>query len=254
MSEEILNSDNQIAETVETTPVESTPTEAQPTEYDVIKYNKEEVQIPVEERQKYLQQGYFYETKVKTELETLKQQNAYLDKMAQLSGYTNRDEFIAAVEESERQRQIEAEAEKLGVTPEHYKEFLQPVNSELQTVKTELEQLRQQEATRQIESQVMTLASKYSDFEQHKDQVFSLAIEKGYDLEDAYKLATYESKLQAIRTQTEQEALQKLQSNQSSSPGALSEGTEHVTSYSQLSKEAKAELRERVKRGEQINL
>lgn len=239
-------------EQIDTT--QNEPTQPQ-VEFDTIKYNKDEVQIPVSERQKYLQQGYYYENKVQPEFDSLKQQAQYLDRLAKVSGYTTSDEMISALEELERQEQIEQASHQLGITPEQYEKYFQPVNSELQSVKDELEGFRKQEFTRNVMAQVEDLKGKYGDFEQYEEQVFDLAINKGYDIEDAYKLLSYDNRINSVKTQAQQEAIQKLKENQSSTPGSLSIGqVDHVTSYSQMSSEDKAKLRERVLRGENITL
>lgn len=64
MTDEILTDEFETEETAETTAeTEETPSEE---EYDTIKYNKQDVKVPVSERQSYLQKGYHYDT-VRTE-------------------------------------------------------------------------------------------------------------------------------------------------------------------------------------------
>lgn len=224
-------------------------------EYDVIKYNKEEAKIPVDKRQDYLQMGYHYEQKVKGELENLQKENAYLDRMAKLSGFDNREAFFEALEQREREAEIERQAERLGVTPEAYEQFLAPVNNELSSVKSKLEQYEQAEMNRQVESEVMNLRNQYSDFAQHEEAVFDLAIQKGYSLEDSYVLVTHATKLENAKLEAQQQAIQSLQAKQTNSVGSLNGGDGgHRTSVSQLSKSDFQKMKEGVLRGDIKNL
>lgn len=206
-------------------------------QFDIIKYNKEEAQIPVEKRQDYLQMGYHYEQKVKGELEQLKQENAYIEKMMKMGGFNDRNEFFEALQEQERQAQIEAEAERLGVTAEAYQQFLAPVNDELSQLKEQLNHYQQQEAVRSVDSEVMSLQNKYPDFKEHEQAVFDLAIQKGYTLEDSYVLVTHAAKVESAKLEAQQAAINSLQQKQTNSVGSLSGGDGgHKASVSSLSK------------------
>lgn len=243
---EFLEGGNQTAET-EVTPnqeqQQSSPEGGQQNpnvseQFDIIKYNKEETQIPIEKRQDYLQMGYHYEQKVKGELESLQSENAYIDKMMKIGGFADRQEFFEALQEQERQAQIEAEAGRIGVTPEAYQQFLAPVNEEISTLKGQLEQYQQQEAIRNVDAEVLGLTSKYSDFKDHEAAVFDLAIQKGYNLEDSYILVTHAAKVEAAKQEAQQAAITSLQAKQMNSVGSLSGGDGgHKTSISSLSKE-----------------
>lgn len=233
---------------VQTEVIPETPVDS---EYDVIKYNKEDKQLPVSERQRYLQQGYHYEQKVKGEMEVLRQQAEQLERVAKFAGYNDHAEFLEAIQEQERQLEIQQEAERLGISSEQYEQYLQPVNNELSQVKSELETLRQQENMRAIDAQVTSLQNKYDDFSQYEEQVFQLAIDKSYDLEDAYILVSHADRLEKARVEAQQHAVQSLQNKQLTSPGSLSGGDGGVkSSVSALSKTDFATLKEKVLRGE----
>jgi hypothetical protein len=235
--------------------VESTEPSVPQEEFDIIKYNKEELQIPVSERQKYLQQGYHYENKIKPEYDQLKQQTAYLDRLAKLSGYQTTDDFIQAVEAAERQREMQEAAAKMNIDPETYQQYFQPVNSELEELRSKVSEFEQKELTRQVEAEVNELRQKYSDFGEYEEKVIDLAIERGYRLEDAYKVATYEDRIAKVAQQKEQEVIQKLQQNQLSSAGSLAGGdVSHNTNISQMSKTDFQRLKESVLRGERRSL
>jgi predicted RNase H-like nuclease (RuvC/YqgF family) len=124
-----------------------------------------------------------------------------------MSGYSNTQEFLQAVEQAEQQRQVEQEASRMGIDPNTYQQYFQPVNQRLQSYEQELQHLRMQETTRQIESQVAQLERKYPDFSKYANDAFNMAITRGYDLEHAYRLASYEDKMNNLSKQTEQQVL-----------------------------------------------
>lgn len=231
-------------ETVTETEANTTPAE----EFDVIKYNKEEVRIPVSERQNYLQKGYNYD-KVQSQLEEAKQQAQYLERIAKMQGYENPADFIKAVEEMEQQRRYEEDARKLGVDEQVIREHLDPMRRELETLKEEREQLRQAEISRQVDAEVMELKAKYPDFEQVMEQVFDLAIEKGYALEDAYILSTYQDKAKKI----EQETLAKVADRDSRQVlSSIDKPGNFTFDPTNLSSEQIKEISRRVQNGERI--
>lgn len=223
--EEILNNDtHQSVENVEETPAgieelesgenqtdstDTTETAEQSDDFIEVKYNKELMKIRRDEAPTYIQKGLNYD-KVKQKAEELEKQVSYLDRLAKLSGYQSTEEFLQAVEQAEEQRRIQQEAQRLGIDEETYRQHFEPVNSELSRLRQELEELRRQETVRQVEAELQQLKQKYDDFEKYEDTIFQLAIEKGYSLEDAYKIATYEDRIQHIAKQKEQEVLAKI--------------------------------------------
>jgi hypothetical protein len=220
-------------------------------EFDVIKYNKEEIKIPVADRQTYLQKGYNYD-KVKTELDTVKQQTEYLNRLATMSGYNSTEDFIAAVEEAEQLQQMQEEAQRMGVDEDTYREYFQPVNNEVSQLRNQLETLQRQEVSRQVEAEVNSLKEKYADFDQYERDVFELAMQ-GYKLEDAYKLVSYEDKLNSIGQQKEQEVLAKI-TGRDQKQVLSSTDQPHNTQFDpdNMSLEDIQKLSERVQRGERI--
>jgi hypothetical protein len=196
-------------EVIESEPVETEPADSPPQEEPKgikVKYNKEEQFVPETDIPSYVQKGLNYD-KVQQQLEQTKQQAAYLDKLATMSGYPDTQEFLKAVEQAEQQRQVEEAANKMGIDPNTYQQYFQPVNQRLQSYEQELQQLRMQETTRQIENTVSQLEQKYPDFQKYANDAFNMAITRGYDLEHAYKLASYEDKLNNLSKQTEQQVL-----------------------------------------------
>lgn len=235
---------NENVATESETPADTTPQE----EYDVIRYNKEEVKIPVSERQTYLQKGYNYD-KVQQQLEQAKQQAAYLERIAKRQGFENPQDFITAFEQMEKERRIEEEAQRLGVDTEVFKEYLEPMKSELEQLKQEREQLQKAESERQLDAELMRLKNTYPDFEQFQDKVFEIAIGKGYELEDAYILATYQDKAKQIEQQTLAKVANRDQRQVMSS---IDKPGEQMFDPSNLTSAQIKEISQRVQRGERI--
>ncbi len=133
-----------------------------------------------------------------------------LNRIARYAGYSSHDEMIKAIEEAEKQQQIQQEAQRLGINEDAYKQHFEPVNSKVSALEQELESLRAKERNREVETELNTLKEKYSDFAEYEEKVFNVAIEKGYTLEDAYKIATYDDRLAKIAREKEQEVLAKV--------------------------------------------
>jgi hypothetical protein len=223
---------------------ENTPEE----EYDIIKYNKEEVRIPASERQTYLQKGYNYD-KVQKQLEDARKQAEYVSRIAKRQGYENPEEFISAFEEMENQRRIEEEAQKIGVDTEVFKEYLEPMRSELELLREERKKLQSVEMERQIDAEIQLLSQKYPDFEQVQMKVFDIAVEKGYELEDAYILATFQDKL----NQAEQNTLAKIASRDERQVlSSIDKPGEQLFDPGNLTSSQIKEISRRVQNGERI--
>lgn len=195
--------DTAIEETQEEVVEETPATTQEEQDFFEVKYNKENMRISRDEAPTYIQKGLNYD-KVNQKASEYEQ---HLQKVAQITGYSNIEELIQAAQEAEEQQRIQQESQRLGVDEEAYRKHFEPVNSELQQLKTELQTLRERERIQQIDAEVNSLRSKYDDFSKYEKQVFDTAIEKGYTLEDAYKLVTYEDRIQNIARQKEQEVL-----------------------------------------------
>lgn len=193
---------------VEEAPIEVSSEEPVTTqeEFDEITYNKETVKIPVTERKNYLQKGYNYD-KVQAKASELEGQVKYLEKRARQEGFDDVQAYLKAIDEYEQQQQIQAEASKYGVPEDFIRAELQPLKSELEQLRQEREKYQQNDVVRQIDSEIATLSQKYDDFAGMKDEVMDFAIERGYKLEDAYRLMTYESKIEQAALKKEQETL-----------------------------------------------
>ncbi|WP_057766699.1 hypothetical protein [Cytobacillus praedii] len=256
--DEFGNQTEQVIEETPDTALDTTQEEietldtTQEEEYDVIKYNKEDVKIPVTQRQEYLQKGYNYD-KVKQRADELEKSATYLDRVAKISGYQNTDELFQAIEQAEEQERIQRESQKFGVDESVYRQHFEPVNNELQQMRTELENLQKEKRHNEIDAEVKGLRSKYEDFTQYEEQVFQTAIQKGYSLEDAYKLVTYEDRIQNVARQKEQEVLAQVTGRDEKQIISTNDkpGNTTFNPESMSLKDIEA-LSERVQRGERI--
>ncbi|WP_447579926.1 hypothetical protein [Acinetobacter baumannii] len=238
-----------VEEVIDPSPVDNEPPATTQEEYDIIKYNSEEVKIPVTERQTYLQKGYNYD-KVHQKATDYEQ---HLNKVAQITGYQSIDELIQAAEQAEQQHRIQQESQRLGINEDAYRQHFEPVNSELAQLKQQLEQMENERMHQQIDREVNDLRSKYEDFEKYEKQVFDTAIEKGYSLEDAYKLVSYEDRINNVARQKEQEVLAQVTGRDGKQVLASNDQPGNTTfDPANMSLADIEKLSERVKRGERI--
>lgn len=148
-----------------------------------------------------------------SQLEEIRKENEYLDKQAQIYGFRDRHEYKKAVDEHMRQKEIEKEAEKMGVDPEVYQQYFAPVSKEVEQLRKELntykEQLSEKEQQERSQQQWGELYDAYPhlleqarawekgenpEFYSDKMQEY---INKGYEPIDAYELAHKETLFKA---------------------------------------------------------
>ncbi|MCP3810067.1 hypothetical protein NLX78_22870 [Paenibacillus sp. Lou8.1] len=147
-----------------------------------------------------------------------------LDRTAKYYGFDNHDDYMAALEQAEMDQRIQREAEKLNVDESVIREHLQPLNQKVSEYEKQLNELREADALRQVEAQIAAMEkddTQYPDFGKYKNDVINLAATNGYTLDVAYKLFTYDERVNTAKTQAEQEAIRKLQQNADSSTGSL---------------------------------
>lgn len=233
-------------------------------EYDIIKYNKEEVKIPVAERQNYLQKGYNYD-KVQQRATELESQVKYLEKRARQEGFADVDSYLKAIDEYEQQQQIERESARMGVDPETYAQYFAPVNQQLSELQQKVQTYEQQLTSQQQQEQAVKQWS--SLYDAHPNLVESSSafnegkapdwytpqmqelVGRGYDPLHAYEL-THKDTL--IR-QKEQEVLARVTGRDekqvlpsTDSPNNLQFDPNNM-SFDEIQK-----ISERVRRGERI--
>jgi hypothetical protein len=209
-----------------------------------VKYNKEEVQVPYEQAPDYIQKGLNYE-KVQTRATEYEQ---HLNRIAQLSGYQTHDELLQAVEEAERQKE-RAEYEAAGIDPDQFNQLIEK-HPDIQFAR---EMKAKQEEEAKFSSEVNSFFEKHPDIKPNDipQEVWQIRENEGLPLLHAYRSYMFDN----VRQQSEQQALQKLQQNSLSTPGALGqEGSEHKASVGSMAKKDFASLVERVKRGENVQL
>lgn len=244
--------DNQTSESLESTSQDVQPsatTDSTPTvDYDVIRYNKQEVKIPVSERQTYLQKGYNYD-KLQTQYQEAQKQAQYLDRLATMQGFANTNEFLSALEQYEQEQRIQEEAAKLGVDDTVIRDHLNPLKQELESIKRQNEELRQYEIRRQVEADIQAMREKYNDFNQYEDAIFDLAT-RGLDLEQAYRLASYEN----MQKRVEQEIMARMRdrSDKQILP-STDRGNPQKLNPQHMSLEDIEQISARVARGERIS-
>lgn len=177
-----------------------------------VKYNKEEVEVPYDQAPDYIQKGMNYD-KVQQRATDYEQS---LNRMAQLSGYASVDEMVQAMNELEQQQQIQLEAQRMGVDEETYNQYFQPVQQELTTLKSQVEEFQMKEIQRQIDSELNELKQN-PDFAQHEQAMFDIANQYGMTLKDAYEFASLRalrSQLPDIQQQSKQQVLDQIKSRQ----------------------------------------
>lgn len=117
-----------------------------------VKYNKEERFVAKDEAPTWIQKGLNYD-KVQERAQQLEAQNKYLERQARISGYGTVDEYMVALDEYEKNQQIEREAQRMGVDPETYAQYFAPVNTELQELRQKLQGFEQQQTDAQRKQQ-----------------------------------------------------------------------------------------------------
>jgi hypothetical protein len=250
MSEELLGGNQTTGEEsqVETQQQETQtqaqePATTQEPNYFEIKYNKEPVRVSYDEAPDYIQKGMNYD-KVQQRATEYEQ---HLNRVAQLSGYQNHDEFIQALEEAERQQERQR-YEDAGIDPDTFNQLLEN-HPDMQYAR---EMRAKEQEQQQLQSEVEQLRERFPELKPDDltDELFDIKEQRGVPLLHAY----LELNFSKLAQQKEQEAIQKLQQNTLSTPGSLGAGAEHKTGYANLSSADKKALRERVLRGENVQL
>lgn len=145
--------------------------------------------------------------------------------------------------------QAQQEAQQKGIDPQFYQEF--------KTMENTLNSMQRQSNLIAQDRTLETDPKVGQIYTQWKDQVHQIADQYNVDYDTAFTFLTREKIadiLAKTQTTTEQTTIKNLKNNATSTPGALgSEGAEHKTGYSAMTKEEKKALRERVLRGEHVD-
>lgn len=219
-----------------------------------VKYNKEERFVPEDEVPNWVQKGLNYD-KVSEKAQQAERYQQNLDRIAKFYGYESHEDYMTALEQEEQNRILQETAMRYGVDEEFLRSEFNPIKKELDQTKSELQQLREAESLRQVENQIASMerdTDKFPDFGKYKNDVINIAATRGYTLEDAYKIATYEERVTNARLQAQQEAVRNLQINADSATGSLgADSPEHQGGYAGMSAADRRAFREAVKAGKQ---
>jgi hypothetical protein len=253
MSEELLGGNHTTQEQVPNQEInqQQTNTEQPPAttqeNYFRVKYNHEEREIPYEEAPTYIQKGLNYD-KVQQRADEYEQD---LSRLQQFYGFQSREDLLQALDEAERERERQEYLDR-GLDPDALDEVLNKRIEQHPDIQYAREMKKQAEEQQRFQSEVSELLTEFPDLkpEQIPPEVWQLQQQKGLSLLDSYLRVSYKS----LGQQKEQEAITKLQQNALSTPGSLGAGAEHKTGYSNLSSAEKKALRDRVLRGENIQI
>lgn len=251
MSEELLSGNHTTNEEVQSQElgqqeqIETTPATTQDQNYFEIKYNKEPVKVSYDEAPTYIQKGMNYD-KLQEKYQSLESDPrlSFVETLASSYGMTV-DQYMEAVQEQQEQARLNELVEQ-NIPEEYAREML-----ENRKFREQFEAERQaKEEGQRFEQEANELFQEFPDLkpDQIPAEVWQLKEQRGLTLLDAYLRVNYKS----LGQQKEQEAIQKLQQNAQSTPGALGAGAEHKAGYANMSAADKKALRERVLRGENI--
>jgi hypothetical protein len=242
----------EVTEPIAATEGESSPPQETPRGINV-KYNKEDRFVPEDEVPNWVQKGLNYD-KVSEKAQQAERYQQSLDRVAKYYGFDTHESYMVALEQAETDRRITEESDRLGVPEDVIREYVQPLKSELDQLKQRDQQRAEQDALQKVESQISSMESdtvNYPNFAQHKIDVINLAASKGYSLDDAYKLLTYDTRVTTASQQAQQEAIRRLQQNADSSTGALgADAPDQATGYMAMSPAERKAYREAIKRGQ----
>lgn len=183
-----------------------------------------------------------------------KQYQQHLERVAKYGGYETYDEMLQDLNAREQQAMIQAEAQKLGVPDNVVREHLSPLRQQMEQMQQQLQQYQKVEQDRQFENEVQSLKAKYDDFETYIPQMSDI-LQSGQtrSLEAAYKLATYEARIQRVAQQKEQEVLAQVTGrDQKQVLGSADAPNNLQFNPANMSLDEIRKLSERVQRGDRV--
>ena len=227
------------------------------TEYMTVKYLGEEMKIPKEEWQTYIQKGLNHD-RLKEERDALKNDKRFqfVEKLYETVGKKNGIESVdayieRAMAELEKQR-INEYAEQNNVPPE-IAEKLMELEQFKESITAEQERKRAEEqAKEQLNKEVEGFQKAYPDvkIQDIPQEVLDIREQHQIPLEFAY--AKY--KLENLQSQVEQNTIEELMAKNKSSVGKVGNGTPPPKSPFGMSKQEFEQIKERVLRGEKVQL
>lgn len=174
-------------------------------------------------------------------LQEMEKYQQFVSRLGEQYGFSPDDYMQEVIRQQQAQKFEEA-----GITEEAFNNLL----SEHPDIQFAREMKAKQQEEERFKQEANELFSEFPDLkpDQIPAEVWQLKEQRGIPLLEAYLRVSYKS----LAQQKEQEAIQKLQQNAQSTPGALGAGAEHKTNVSDMSKSDFQSLVERVKRGETI--
>lgn len=244
----------EVTETITAPEGESSPPQEAPKGINV-KYNKEDRFVPEDEVPNWVQKGLNYD-KVSEKAQQAERYQQMLERTAKFYGFDSHETYMTALEQAETDRRIQEEADRLGVSEDVIRDYVQPLKSELDQLKQRDQQRSEADLIQRVETQIASMendATNYPNFAQYKVDVINMAATKGYSLDDAYKILTYDSRVTTASQQAQQEAIRRLQQNADSSTGALgADAPDQATGYMAMSPTERKAYRDRIKRGQPV--
>lgn len=137
----------QAEETVSTetqTEAETVTTQAEAPTGHKIKYNGVDEIVSYDEAPTWIQKGKNYD-KVQEKATQLETQVKYLERRAKQEGFADVQSYVKAIDDYERQQEMDQQAQRMNVDPETYEKYFAPVNQELGELRNKLTAYEQQE-------------------------------------------------------------------------------------------------------------
>lgn len=167
---------------------------------------------------------------------------------------------VQANREQAYQQQLHQAAEDFGVDPQIFNQLVanHPMVVQAQQLQQQFKQREEQMSAQQkLNQEAAEFAQAFPEIDGKTitPEVWELREKTGLSILDAYMRVNYKNMIADAKLQAEQAAVKALQNNAQSSPGALGgEGAEQKTGYAALSKAERRALRDKVLRGENVQL
>lgn len=190
-------------------------------------------------------------SKLEQDYQPYKQHSTELERIAKQAGFGSTDEYLSALSAHVKEQAAAQEAQRMGIDPDTYREFFEPVHSQLNQYQSELNTLRQSEAERRVMADLERLRTTHADFTSVQDQVLDVAAQRNLPLEDAYKLVVFDNRIAAAKQEGQIAALAAIKANGQSSPGAAGgDAPDQAFDFTKLSPEQRQQYYQKAKRGE----
>lgn len=184
------------------------------------------------------------QSRLQREREKYSPYQSFVEESARQYGMTP-EQYIQAVQEQKEQAEREEFEQQYGISPDAINQALES-HPDIQFARN---LKAQQEATEKFNREAEELFKAYPDLQVNDipQEVFMLQQQQNLPLLTAYRAAMFDK----VKSQSEQAAIKKLQTNASNTPGALgTEAAESTKSISKMGKKDFNELLNKALRGE----